>query len=120
MATIDLAGLFGDIERYAQRMAQESTAATNAAGLFLQDRPQQRARENEHWVHLADDIHVWSQDGNLVIGVNNQERVSQAMLVEYGDEVTPPSPLFRTAAPDVQLAEDLVSEHMTRAFGRQR
>lgn len=119
MATIDLAGLYGDIERYARRLAQESTEATQRAAFTLQERMRDRARQDEHWVHLADDLHVWSQDGNLVIGLQNQDRVSQAMLLEYGDEVTPPSPLFRTAGPDVRAAQNTADEHMAQAFGRQ-
>lgn len=117
MATIDFGGLSADIERYARRLVEESQAAREKAAFVLQDRTRQRAAEDEGWAHLADDIHVWSQDGMLVLGVNNQDRVSQAMLLEYGDETRPPSPLFRTAGADVRMAESVAAEHMSQAFG---
>ena len=77
---------------------------------MIQERVRERARQDEHWASLADDIHVWSQDGMLVIGVNDQELVSQAMLLEYGDETTPPSPLFRTMGPDQDIAQGIMSQ----------
>lgn len=118
MATsIDLSGLSADIARYAQRLALEANAAQSRAIEVMQRRVQDRAREDEHWASLADDISVWSQDGMLVIGVNNQERVSQAMLLEYGDETTPPSPLFRTAQADARAGYAAAADHMQSAFG---
>lgn len=92
-------------------MAQQKAMAV------MQERVQSRARQDEHWASLADDIMVWSQDGMLVIGVNNQDRVSQAMLLEYGDETTAPSPLFRTAQPDARAAYAAASDYMQAAFG---
>lgn len=118
MATsIDLSGLSADISRYAQRLALEANAAQAKAIAVMERRVQDRARMDDQWASLADDISVWSQDGMLVIGVNNQERVSQAMLLEYGDEVTPPSPLFRTAQSDARAAYAAAGEHMEAAFG---
>ena len=71
-----------------------------------------RARQDDQWVHMADDIHVWSQDGMLVIGTLNNDRVSEAMALEYGDEVTPPSPLFRTMGPEFRAAAQQASEEV--------
>ena len=90
MATIDLGGLSADIARYTQRLVEEAQTARQKAAFVLQDRTRERAAQDEGWAHLADDIHVWSQDGMLVLGVNNQDLVSQAMLLEYGDETTSP------------------------------
>jgi hypothetical protein len=115
--SIDLSGLSADIARLAQRLALEANAAQAKAITVMQDRVAERARQDEHWASLADDISVWSQDGMLVIGVNNQERVSQAMLLEYGDETTPPSPLFRTAQADARAGYAAASDHMKMAFG---
>lgn len=115
--TIDLSGLSADISRYAQRLALEANMAQQKAMELMQSRVQARARQDEHWSSLADDITVWSQDGMLVIGVNNQDRVSQAMLLEYGDETTPPSPLFRTAQSDARAAYAAAAQHMETAFG---
>lgn len=91
--------------------------AQQKAAFVMQERMQERARRDEQWASLADDITVWSKDGMLVIGVNHQELVSQAMLLEYGDEVTPPTPLFRTAQADNRAAYETAAEHMAAAFG---
>lgn len=91
--------------------------AQQKAAFVMQERVRDRARSDEQWASLADDISVWSQDGMLVIGVNQQELVSQAMLLEYGDETTPPSPLFRTAQADGRAASDAAAQHMAAAFG---
>lgn len=117
MASIDLSGLSADITRYVQRLALEANMAQQKAAFVMQERMQERARKDEQWASLADDITVWSKDGMLVIGVNQQELVSQAMLLEYGDEVTPPTPLFRTAQGDNRAAYEAASQHMAAAFG---
>ena len=70
-----------------------------------------RVRRPE-WSDLADDITVWSQDGYLCIGVNNQDRVSEAMALEYGDEVRPPSALFRSLSEDVREANKRWQDEM--------
>ena len=64
------------------------------------------------WSDLADDITVWSQDGYMFVGVNNQDRVSEAMALEYGDEVRPPSALFRSLSEDVREASKRWQDEM--------
>jgi hypothetical protein len=66
---------------------------------------------------LADNIEVWSQDGHLVIGVQDAALVSQAFALEYGDEVTPPSPLLRTLSADVRGAGELMRNEMESQYG---
>ena len=110
--TIDLAGLHNDIVRLADRLRAEAIEATNRAGQYLHQQIVQRAREDEDWSALADHIHTWSEDGMLVVGVNHQDFVSQAFALEYGDETTPPSPLFRSASADVRAAQSISDQHM--------
>jgi hypothetical protein len=66
---------------------------------------------------MADDIEVWSQDGQLVLGVQDEALVSQAFALEYGDEVRPPSPLFRTFNEDIRAAGQVMDQHMEAKFG---
>lgn len=117
MISIDFGGLYADIERYAQRLENASREATERAAERLQTLARYRARQDERWANLADDIHVWSQDGMLVIGTLNNERVSEVMLLEYGDEVTPPSPLFRSMGSEIRAAQQQVSDEVSAEMG---
>jgi hypothetical protein len=40
------------------------------------------------------------------------------MLLEYGDETTPPSPLFRSSTPDVQAGQRIADQHMASFYER--
>lgn len=110
MATLDFSRLQADIQRYVQRAQEEAQFAAVKAAAYLYERTVQRAREDEQWSQLADSIEVWSQDGQLVIGVHDQMLVSQAFLLEFGDEHTPPSPLFRTMGPDQEAAQGMMNQ----------
>ena len=95
---------FASLSRYMDDLQADTAAAAEHAVSFLHDRVVEKARMTEGWSGLADDITVWSQDGYLFIGVNNQDRASEAMALEYGDEVRPPSALFRSLSEDVREA----------------
>ena len=82
-------------------------AAATKASAFLHERVVAKARLDPQWAPLADHIEVWSQDGKLVVGVRDQEFGSQAFALEYGDEVRPPTPLFRTLTEDMREASDV-------------
>ena len=110
MATLDFSRLQADITRYVQRAQEEAEFAAVKAANYLYERTVQRAREDEQWAHLADDIKVWSQDGHMVIGFQDQMLASEAFLLEFGDEHTPPSPLFRTMGPDQAAAHGVMNE----------
>lgn len=112
MITIDFGGLFADIERYAQAAEREAREANEIAAEILEARVKERARADESWASLADHVQVWSKDGMLVLGVQHREFSSQAMLLEYGDETTPPSPLFRTSGPDMAVASQAANDHV--------
>jgi hypothetical protein len=104
-----------ELAAYTERLQQESQAAADKAATFLHERVVAKARQDPQWMSLADNIEVWSQDGQLVIGVRDTEFVSQAFALEYGDEVRPPTPLFRTLSEDMREAGDVMTQHMTAA-----
>jgi hypothetical protein len=103
---------FANLSRYMEQLQADTTAAAENAVSFLQDRVVEKARDTPEWSDLADEITVWSQDGYLFLGVNNQDRVSEAMALEYGDEVRPPSALFRSLSEDVRNANQRWQEEM--------
>jgi len=105
------------IVAYTQRLQEEALVAASKAVSYLHERVVARARLTPGWDELADHIEVWSQDGQLVIGVNDELYRSQAFALEYGDEVRPPSPLFRTLTAEVRDAGDVMREHMISKFG---
>jgi hypothetical protein len=106
------AGWFASVTQYLDALQADTTAAAENAVSYLHDRVVERAREDPDWTDFADDITVWSQDGYLFLGVNNQERVSEAMALEYGDEVRPPSALFRSMSEDVRDANQRWRDEM--------
>ena len=106
------AGWYADLSKYMDRLQADTAKAAENAVSFLRDRVVEKAREHPDWSGLADDITVWSQDGYMFIGVNNQDRVSEAMALEYGDEVRPPSALFRSLSEDVREANRRWKEEM--------
>ena len=104
---------FASLSRYMDKLQQDTAEAASNAVSFLHDRVVERARMTEGWSDLADDITVWSQDGRFFVGVNNQDRVSEANALEYGDEVRPPSALFRSLSEDVREANKRWQDEMT-------
>jgi hypothetical protein len=104
---------FANVSRYMDKLQADTASAAENAVSFLHDRVVERARMTEGWSDLADDITVWSQDGRFFVGVNNQDRVSEAMALEYGDETRPPSALFRSLSEDVREANKRWQDEMT-------
>lgn len=97
MASIEIASGWVDaVQRYVDGLMLDSVLAAQNATMFFHEQVVARAREDEQWASFADNIEVWSNDGQLVIGVQNPVFASQAMLLEYGDLEAPPNPLFRT------------------------
>jgi Bacteriophage HK97-gp10, putative tail-component len=109
--------LTAQLDAYGQRLQAEAQFAADKASQFLLDRVQARARLDPEWSTLADSIEVWSQDGQLVVGIRDNDMVSQAFGIEYGDEVRPPTPLFRTLSGEMRQASEVVDTHMRNAFG---
>ena len=103
---------FAAMSQYMEQLQADTTAAARNAVSFLHERVVEKVTATPEWSDLSDEINVWSQDGVLVIGVNNQDRVSEAMALEYGDEVRPPSAMFRTLNDDVREANKRWKEEM--------
>src|SRR5262245_43173877 len=102
---------------YVDRLQSEAVVAANKAARYLHEVTVERARQNPEWSQLADNIEVWSEDGQLVLGVKDDEYSSQAFALEYGDEVRPPNPLFRTMNQDARRAGDVMKGHMQSVYG---
>ena len=96
MATIDIApGWIDAVQSYVEDlMANSVTAAENAAKVF-QEKVRETARLDEDWSSIADNITLWSQDGHLVIGVQDPVFASLAAVLEYGDKDHSPNPMLR-------------------------
>lgn len=105
------------LDAYGRRLQAEAQVAADKAVAFLHERVRDKARMDPQWSSLADHIEVWSEDGKLVVGVRDEEFRSQAFALEYGDEVRPPTPLFRTLTEDIRGASEVYDEHMTAALG---
>ena len=103
---------FASVSRYLEQLQADTTATAENAVSYLKDRVVEKAKDDPNWSSMADDITVWSEDGELRIGVNNQDRVSEAMALEYGDEVRPPAALFRSLSEDVREANQRWKEEM--------
>jgi hypothetical protein len=101
-----------ELAAYTQRLQEQVQVAAMKASNFLHERVVAKARMDPQWASLADNIEVWSQDGRLIVGVRHQDFVSQAFALEYGDEVRPPTPLFRTLAEDMREAGQVMDQSM--------
>lgn len=115
--SIDLSNLLADTQDYARRLHEAAVEAGNKMARYVYDRTLIRAQNDPQWAALADNIEVWSQDGQLVIGLNDTSLASQAFQIEFGDEHTPPSPLFRTMGQDFIQGRALANQHMRAKLG---
>ena len=106
-----------ELRKYVERLQSEATAASEKAMQFLHETVVERARTLPDWSPVADNIEVWSEDGRLTLGIRDNEMASQAFALEYGDEVRPPSPLFRTLNQDIRRANEAMRSHMDSKFG---
>lgn len=100
------------LDAYAEGLQASTEAASVEASVFLHQKVVDKARANPDWVSLADNIEMWSEDGRLIIGVRNLAYTSQAFDLEYGDEVRPPIPLFRTLAEESRAAAGVLRNSM--------
>ena len=118
VASIDIApGWIADVQRYTDRLQEEAMAAAQQATEAFHASVVSRAKNDPLWSTLADNIEVWSMDGQLVIGVQQEEFMSQAALLEYGDQDVPPNPLFRTLTNEARSANFVARDHMSAKFG---
>ena len=105
------------LDQYLKGLAQVTEEAGQRATEYLYDQTVTRAREDDEWSAVADHIEVWSQDGRLTVGVRDQEFVSEAWALEYGDEVRTPNSLFRTMQPTAEGMSKVMQDTYDRAAG---
>ena len=118
MATIEIApGWVDAIQRYVEGLLVNSIAAAEGATETFREAVAARARADEDWSSLADNIQVWSQDGLLHIGVRTQEFTSLAELLEFGDMDQAPNPLFRTLTSEARDASAQMRSGMESIYG---
>jgi len=118
VASIEIApGWIDAVQRYVEGlMVNSMQAATNATKAF-HSKVVEIARADEDWSSLADNIEVWSADGQLVIGIQDESLVSQATLLEYGTPDEAPNPLFRTLTSAVRDASMSMRDEMESHYG---
>jgi hypothetical protein len=107
------------VRREVQELQNVSVEAAERAVNFLYESTVTRARQDPEWTDLADYIQLWSEDGQLVMGVKHRDFISQAFILEFGDEQTPPRPMLRVAPADLDRAEEIVREHFHAIYGWQ-
>jgi len=118
MATIGLnQQWFDSLVRYTEGLQADAMRTADSAVNFLQQTVRDKARDTEGWSDLADDIEVWSADGKLWIGVRNTALISQAFLLEYGDESRPPSPMLRTLTEEFRQTGQMMKNQMQADYG---
>lgn len=118
MASIEIApGWVDAVQKYIDGLVVNSIAAAESATGVFYEAVVARARQDEDWSSLADNIAMWNQDGGLMIGVQGETFASQATLLEYGDQDVPPNPLFRTLTSATRDANKAMSDELTSKYG---
>jgi hypothetical protein len=118
VTSIEIApGWIDAVQKYVDGLVVNSIAAAESATEFFHQQVKERARNTEGWSSIADNITMWSQDGGLVIGVTDPMFVSQATLLEYGDQDEPPNPLFRTLSSEARDASDYMRNEFESHYG---
>lgn len=118
MASIEIApGWIDAVQRYIEGLVVNSIAAAESATTLFRDKVIERANKDEDWSSIADNITVWSDDGQMYIGVTDPMFVSQATLLEYGDLDTPPNPLFRTLSSEARDASAHMRNELEAHYG---
>jgi hypothetical protein len=95
-----------NLTRYLNGLHAESIQRADSSIRFFEDAVKEKARHTPGWTDLADEIQVWSQDGKLWIGINNQQFTSEAWALEYGDRDNAPNSMFRTLTDQVRLTNE--------------
>jgi hypothetical protein len=107
------------LERYIQGLAATSELAASRATTYLEEVTVARARDDADWSEMADQIEVWSADGILMIGIQDDAYVSKAFNLEYGDAVTAPNSLFRTMQGEAEGMSKVMDDTFRQHYGDQ-
>jgi hypothetical protein len=108
---------FRALERRVALYSEASMEAFGVARDVLYTEMMKRAGADPRWVGVADFIESWDENDRYVIGVTNNQMVSQAFAAEYGTEDYPPAPLFRTMDEAVRMASIRSSAHLISRIG---
>jgi hypothetical protein len=117
MATIEIApGWLDAIERYAEGLMADSIRAAQQASKVFRESVVEQARQ-AGWSEVADNIQLWSEDGHLVIGVQDPMFASQASVLEYGDSEHDPRPALRVLTSATRDANAAMREELGKTYG---
>lgn len=105
------------LDNYVHGLLQDTHEAAQVSANFLVDRVFETAKAHPEWTTMADNIQVWSNDGYLVLGVQDDVMVSEAFALEYGDDNRPPTPLFRKLNALVPQVEDRLQRELLARRG---
>jgi hypothetical protein len=118
VASIEIApGWVDAVQKYVDGLVVNSIAAAESASNSFYNAVVARAREDEDWSSLADNITLWNQDGGLMIGVQGEQFASLATLLEYGDLDASPNPLFRTLTSAAKDADTVMRRELEARYG---
>ena len=109
-----------NLSRYVTDLEDDGYEAAEENVRFFHEQVVEKARNTVGWEHLADEIEVWSDDGQLWVGLRNKAYVSEAWLIEYGDEENAPNSLFRTLLSQVGLTNENASASAIARYGAGR
>ena len=119
MASIEIApGWVDAVQQYVEGLMVNSIASAENATKLFREKVVEAARLDEDWSSIADNISLWSQDGHLVIGVQDPLYASQASLLEYGDADHAPNPMLRTLTSASRDASASMRSEMESRYGK--
>ena len=96
MASIKIdAAWLNALDRYVEDLHDDVYATVEVTAHALHEHAVERARNHREWSQYADNIDMWVEGGLLNIGIKDEEVVSQAFALEYGDNQAPPTGFFR-------------------------
>ena len=105
------------LERRVALFSETSMEAQGVARDVLYTEVMRRANADPRWVGVADYIEAWDEHDRYIIGVTDEQYVSQAFAAEYGTEDYPPSPLFRTMDDAIRMAAMRATTHINSRIG---
>ncbi len=105
------------LERKVALFSEASMEASGVARDVLYTEVMRRANADPRWVGVADFIEEWDENDRYVIGVTDNEMISQAFAAEYGTEDYPPAPLFRTMDEAMRMASVRATSHIISRVG---
>ena len=118
MASIEIApGWLDAVQRYVDGLLSTSIAAAESAAKVFKDSVVDQARQSPDWEPLADHISMWSDDGDLIIGVHDPMFTSQASVLEYGTEEVAPQPVLRNLGGPTRAATEAARRVLEENLG---